>query len=105
MVMFAEEQAAKRINVRRAHSATRFTGQIEDAVESGDVRRLKQLKQSLTNKLTVLTKLDDKVLELTEDDDLDAEVKQADDVREKIDLAVLTIEDVLQAHIQSVSQR
>ena len=64
--MSAEEQAAlrtKRINVRRTHrdSATRFVNQIEDTVGSGDVPRLKQLKQSLTNKLT---RLDDEVLEL-----------------------------------------
>ena len=59
------------------------------------MRRLKQLKQSLTNKLTVLATLDDELIGLVEDDDLEAEVEQADETREKIDLAILTIEDAL----------
>lgn len=48
--------------------------QIDDAIGSSDVR---QHKQFLTDKLTVLSKLDDEVLQLTEDGDLDAEVEQA----------------------------
>ena len=51
----------------------------------------------------MLSKLDDEVLELTEDDDLDAEVhvEQADEIREKIDLAILNIEDNLQTRRMS----
>lgn len=86
--------------MRRAHrsSATRSINQIDAAIESNDARRLRQLKQSLANKLTVLAKLDDEVIELMEEDDLEAEVEQADEVRERIDLAILTIEDALIAH-------
>lgn len=96
MAMSAEELATlrtKKANVRRAHraSATRFINQVDDTVESRDGRRLRQLKQSLSNKLTVLSKLDDEVFEE------DAEVEQADGIREKIELAILTIEDALQA--------
>jgi len=41
--------------MRQAHrsSATRSINQIEAAIESNDVRGLRQLKQSLANKLTV----------------------------------------------------
>ena len=84
--------------MRRAHraSATKSVNQIEDAVKSSDVSRLRQLKLFLSDKLAVLSKLDEEVLELVEDDDLDAEVEQADTNKEKIDLAILTIEDTLQ---------
>jgi len=97
--MSTDEQAVlrtRRVNVRRAHrsSATRSINQIDAAIESNDARQLRQLKQSLANKLTVLAKLDDEVIELMEDD-LEAEVEQADEVRERIDLAILTIEDAL----------
>ena len=98
--MATEEEIAlrtKKGNVRRAHraSATRLMNQIDGAIVSADVRRLKQLKQSLTNKLTVLVRLDDELIGLVEDDDLEAKVEQADETREKIDLAILTIEDAL----------
>ena len=101
MTISAEERAAlrtKKINVRRAHraSATKSVNQIEDAVKSSDVRRLRQLKLFLSDKLAVLSKRDEEVLALMEDDNLDAEVEQADMNREKIDLAILTIEDTLQ---------
>ena len=89
MIMSAEERVAlrtKKINVRRAHraSATKSVNQIEDAVKSSDVRRLRQLKLFLSDKLSVLSRLDEEVLELMEDDDLDAEVEHADANREKI---------------------
>ena len=98
--MATEEEIAlrtKKGNVRWAHraSATRLINQIDGAIESADVRRLKQLKQSLTNKLTVLARLDDELIGLVEDDDLEAEVEQADETREKIDLAILNVEDAL----------
>ena len=61
--MPTDEQAAHRTrrgNVRRAHraSATRFMNQIDAAIESKNTRQLKQLKQSLTDKLSVLMQLD-----------------------------------------------
>ena len=79
--MATEEEIAlrtKKGNVRRAHraSATRLINQIDGAIVSADVRRLKQLKQSLTNKLTVLARLDDELIGLVEDDDLEAESRQ-----------------------------
>ena len=82
--MSTKEWAAlrtKRENVRRAHraSATRSINQIDNAIESRDSQRLRQLKQSLANKLTVLARLDDEVIELTGEDELEYEVEQADE--------------------------
>ena len=84
----------KKVNVRRAHraSVTRLIAQIDGATSYGDMLKLRQLKQSLTNKLNVLAGLDDEVLEETE---LEGEVEQADLVREKIDFAIFSINDAL----------
>ena len=64
------------------------------AIEAGDMG-LRQLKQSLRDKRTVLAQFDDEVIGLTEEDQLETEVLQADEVKEKIDLAILTIEDAI----------
>lgn len=87
----------KRLNVRQAHcaSATRFINQVNGAVQSNDAHQLRQLKQSLSDKLTVLTKLDNETIELVEVSEPEAEVEQADEVREKIGSAILTTEDAL----------
>ena len=59
--------------LRKATYGERYVNQIDGAIVSNnDVRRLRQLKQFLTDKLAVLSKLDEGVLELTEDADLDA---------------------------------
>ena len=81
----------RKVNVRRAHrvSVTKSVNQIEDAIESHDRHRLKLLKQSLTDKLAMLAKLDDDIMELTGEDDLETEVEQADEIRDKISLAIL----------------
>ena len=79
----------KRVNVRRAHraSAMKLINQVE-SVAASDARRLRQLKQSLTDKLALLERLDEEVMELTEDEEeLLVEVEQADGVKDKIKLA------------------
>ena len=87
----------KRVNVRRAHhaSATKLINQVE-SVAASDACRLRQLKQSLTDKLALLERLDEEVMELTEDEEeLLVEVEQADGVKDKIKLAVIVIDDYL----------
>ena len=64
VIMSTEERAAlqnKKIYVQRTHqaSAMKSVSQIEDAVKSSDVHQLRQLKQFLTYKLAVLSKLDE----------------------------------------------
>ena len=94
----------RKVNVRRAHrvSVTKSVNQIEDAIESHDRHRLKLLKQSLTDKLATLAKLDDDIMELTGEDDLETEVEQADEIRDKISLAILKIEDAIAPHDPTV---
>ena len=96
MVMAEEDDAPRKKRVRGAHSApvTRLISQLEEAIESDDARQLKQLKQSLTNKASVLVKLDD---ELIEEEQLETKVEQADLIRERIGLAIISIEDALEA--------
>ena len=101
-VMSTDKQAAHRTrrgNVRSAHhaSATRFMNQIDVAIESKNTCQLKQLKQSLTDKLSVLMKLHDELIELVEESDLEAEVEQAGETRQRIGLGILNIEDALAA--------
>ena len=54
----------------------------------------------MTDKLSVLMKLDDELIEVhvDEESDLKAKVEQEDEPRQKIGRAILTIGDVLVAH-------
>ena len=92
------EEAASKKRVRAAHrgSATRLTTQLEHILDSGDTRQMKQLRQSLTDKLQVLTKLDGELIELVQDDQLEEEVEQVDLVRERITLALINLNDGLE---------
>ena len=49
------------------------------AKEEPDPARLAQLKLSLEEKLSTLTRLDSKILDLTEDENVDTEIQTADD--------------------------
>ena len=51
-----------------------------------NVARLKQLRQTLSEKLDTLAALDAQLLEVTEEEQLEAEIEQADGLREKITL-------------------
>ena len=97
--MAEEDDAPRKKRVRGDHhaSVTRLISQLEEAMESDDARRLKQLKQSLTDKTSVLVKLDDELIGLVEEEQLEAEVEQADLIRERIGLAIISIEDALKA--------
>ena len=80
---------------------TREEYELVAALGSTDTRRLKQLKQSLTEKLSVLSALDDEIIALIEDEQLEAEVEQAeveqaDLIRGKVNLAVISIDDTLE---------
>jgi len=64
---------ARKKRVRAAHrgSVTRIIGQVEEAIASADTCRLKQLRQSLSDKSSVLSKLDDELIELVEEEELE----------------------------------
>ena len=85
--------------VRAAHrgSVTRLTDKLDEILISGDARRLRQLKQSLTDKQHVLSKLDDELIELVNDEHLEEEVEAADLIRERIGLAIISLDDALES--------
>ena len=74
-------------------------------MESGNARQIKQLRQSLEEKVRTLSKLDDELLELVPDEQLDEEVQQADEIRERISLAVISLDDELEAVLSPESIR
>ena len=75
---------------------TRLTAQLENVLDSANTRQMKQLRQSLTDKLQVLSKLDDELIKLVRDEQLE-EVEQADLIRERTTLALISLEDGLES--------
>ncbi len=86
------------LKVRGAHrgSVTRIIAQVDDTLESTDLSRLRQYKMSLSEKLEVLSKLDDELIEMVDEEELDNEVEQADIIRERIGLCVMSIDKALE---------
>eukprot|EP00112_Aurelia_sp_Birch-Aquarium-sp1_P021780 Seg5940.2 transcript_id=Seg5940.2/GoldUCD/mRNA.D3Y31 product="hypothetical protein" protein_id=Seg5940.2/GoldUCD/D3Y31 len=88
----------KKRNVRggyRAYIAT-LIGQIDDNLE--DRIRLKQIEIQLREKQDILQNLDDGILNLVSESDQDGtgciqEISESGATKEKIDLALLTLED------------
>ena len=76
---------------------TRLTDKLDEILISGDARRLRQLKQSLTDKQHVLSKLDEELIELVNDEHLEEEVEAADLIRERIGLAIISLDDALES--------
>lgn len=93
------EEAARKKRIRAAHrgSVTRLTAQLENVLDSADARKMKQLRQSLTDKLKVLSKLEDELIELVRDEQLEEEVEQADLIREQTTLTLISLEDGLES--------
>ena len=78
-----EEIAARKTRVRAAHRAS-VTSQLEHVLDSGDALQMKQLRQSLTDKLCVLSKLDDELIDLPPAEQLEEEVQQEDLIKEEL---------------------
>ena len=78
----------RRVRAAQRGSVTRLTAKLDETLISGDARRLRQLKQSLTDKQHVLSKLDDELIELVNDEHLEEEVEAADLIRERIGLSL-----------------
>ena len=98
--MCDDEQAALTTRTKRIHTAhrgavTRLINQMDEALLAADVGRLKQLRQSLKNKIDVLLKLDEELLLSVGEDELDYEIEQADVVRERAELAVIGLDEAL----------
>ena len=98
----AELQKRKRLRTGHRASTTRIINQTTEHLKAKDINvpKLRQQETMLKEKLTALKELDDAILDLIEDDtDIDAEIEQADTWREKVQLALCEIEDVLKSPI------
>ena len=83
--------------LRAAHrrTVTRLVNQLDEALHSTDVGRLKNLKQTLSKKMTILSALDEGILAEVEEDQVEAEIEQADLIREEAELAIIGIDEAL----------
>ena len=68
---------------------------MNEALLAADVGRLKQLRQSLKNKIDILSKLDEELLLSVGEEELDYEIEQADIVRERAELAIIQLDEAL----------
>ena len=64
----------KRVRAGHRSSVTRIIGQLQNALNSDDARKLKQLKRSLNEKSSVLAKLDEELIDTTEEEQLETEI-------------------------------
>lgn len=89
----------RRIRVRAAHrgAVTRLINQLGEVLPSADVNKLKQVRQSLLTKMELLSRMDDEILTMVEEDQVEDEVELADLVREKAELAIVSIDEALVA--------
>ena len=87
----------KRVRAGHRSSVTRIIGQLKNALESGDTRKLRQIKQSLTEKSSILAALDRDIIEVTGVEQIESEVEQSDLIQEEISLALISIEETLEA--------
>ena len=85
----------KRVRAAHRGSVTRLTGQLQEIVGSGDVCKLKLLRNSQTDKLHILAKLDDELIELVSEEQLEAEGEESDLYREWVGLAIISLDDAL----------
>ena len=93
--------------IRAAHraSATRNVHGAYELVEASEVNlaKLKQVKQTLTEKLKTLADLDAQILELTDEADLESEIEQADSTRERITLCIIDIDGAVDRVAKNVT--
>ena len=93
----SEYARQKRIRGGHRGSTTRTLTKVDEALteESTDILKLMQLKQSLEEKVTILTTLDEKILEKTPDEEVEEEIQQSDIFAERIQLTIIKLTKVL----------
>ncbi len=91
----ASTTRTKRIRGAHRGAITRLINKVSEVTLSGDISRLKQLNQALVNKRNVLLTLDEELLLVVGEEELDSEIEQADSVRERADLAIIGLEEIL----------
>ena len=103
------EELSRLKKIRGAHraSVSRLTAQAEEILRQSTTQntaKLKQLNESLNNKLEVISPLDGKILDLTPEDDLDREIQLADETREKISLCIIQIQAALKGVYRNTAE-
>ena len=88
---------------RAGHRATvtRLVNELNEVIASGDTGRLRQMKQSLGDKIDILSHLDEQILSMVIDDQVESEIEHVDLIREKAELAIINID----AKLADVNQR
>ena len=69
---------------------------MEYAIETKNANKLKQLKKTLTEKLVILAEMDCEIWNAVPEDKVEFEVEKSDMVREKIEDALIEIEEALE---------
>ena len=89
----------RKIKIRRAHrsSATRLCNSVYENIKAEvvNVAKLRQQRQSITEKVQTLAKLDGEMLDLVEEEALETEIEQADIVRERLTLCIIDIDEAI----------
>ena len=93
-----ESLLARKKKIRAAHrgSTTKIIERVNESLrlpEGPNIPKLTLYRSALSEKLELLMKLDSELIDLVADDELEHEVEQADQVRERINLAMLEIDD------------
>ena len=84
-------------------SASRVLNQVYEMIGDPDLNH-EQSHQALTGKLEVLNKLDSEILELLDEDELADEIEQADTFTDKIQLAIIDIDEALKGDVNPVGR-
>ena len=94
--MTDSENLARKRRIRGGHrgSATRSMNTVEAllAEEEPDPARLAQLKLSLEEKLSTLTRLDSEILDLTENEHLEGEILESDEFKDGVYRAIVQLD-------------
>ena len=99
--MATNKEISRKRKVRGAHrsSVTRILSNISEllpgSTEKLELTNLRQKKSALSEKSQILKRLDEELLIIIPDDELEGEVEQADLIQERIQLAILEIDDAL----------
>ena len=73
-------------------TVTRLVNGLNEVIASRDTGRLRQMRQSLRDKIEILSRLDEQILSKVNDDQVESEIERADLVKEKAELAIINID-------------
>ena len=88
----------RKIKERGGHrsTVTRSLSEVEYAIETKNANKLKRLKNTLSDKAALLAVMDREILEVISEDKLEGEIEQSDITRERIEDALMDINEALE---------